>query len=362
MTGLPDPSSLRILEIGSWSYCADVYPDSTTVLWTGDRQHPAASTGRQVYDCTLPRLIRALRDARAGKYDLVVAYMPLQAAWHPRYWLRSLLRNPRQPWTALTRVFGVAWLRFLRVPVPLAVLDMNDAFSLRRHNFFLLDRATAAFKRELPADRWHVLAGTSHPAIPTRRIRRNPTMIRRMAKLHPIALPIAPLDTTDVWSGDEPEKTTDLFFSGDIAENSWVRLKGLAELEALRAREITIDIPRERLSHREFLRRMSKAWLAWSPSGYSWECYRTGEAAQCLTVPVLNYPTVERQHPLRDGEHVIFYDLDDGGLVRAVEAALADKARLRKMALAARDHVRRHHLQRAVVDHVVATTRAAAAG
>jgi hypothetical protein len=256
----------------------------------------------------------------------------------------------------MLRVFGVAWLRLVKSPVPVAILDMNDAFIVGAHNFFLLDLATLTFKRELPVDRWHILCHSAHPALPTRRIRRNPRWIRRLEKIRPISLPAASIDTGRLWQGPYPEKTADIFFVGEVAENSWVRRVGLAELEALKAKGLKVDIPAERLPHDEFLRRLSQAWLAWSPSGYSWECYRTAEAAQCLAVPVLNYPTVERHAPLRDTEHAIFYDLAPGSLSNAVAQALEDKDRLRQMAYAVRDHVRQHHLQKAMIDHVIEET------
>src|SRR5262249_650855 len=105
----------------------------------------------------------------------------------------------------------------------------------------------------------------------------------------------------------------------------------------------------------EFYRRMSRAWLAWSPEGFSWECFRTGEAAQCLTVPVVNHPTVERHRPLLQGQHLIQYDIEDDGLVRAVEAALADKAWLKQMAFAARDHVKPPLMLRPMASHIIET-------
>jgi glycosyltransferase involved in cell wall biosynthesis len=351
-------SQIRILEIGAWTYCKDEYPDRTTLLWTGER--PCRKAGEAgVHDCTPLRFLRAMRDVRDGKYDIVVTYMQVWPAWNPRYWLRSLLRDPLRPFAALTRVFGVTWLRFVRPRVPFAAIDMNDSFVIGRQNFFLLDRTDATFKRELPADRWLVLCHSAHAAIPTRRIRRQPRWIARMAKLRPIALPAPPLPPP-VADESFPEKTADLFFSGDVGMNSWVRSAGRAELDVLKARGIAVDFPTERLAHPEFLKRMSQAWLAWSPAGFGWECYRTAEAAQCLTVPVVNYPTIERHAPLRQGEHAVFYDAAPGELTRAVEEALRDKEKLRKMATAARAHVVAHHVGRAMIDYVVAETRRSA--
>ena len=345
------PTSARILEIGDFHYVKDQYPERTTLLWTGGRS-PLLDRS-QYFDCTPARFLRAMADVRAGRYDLVVAYMGLRSPWHPRNWLRALSAEPMRPLTALSRVFGVSWLRFISIPAPLVALDMNDAFILGRHNFFLLDKADLVFKRELPVDRWHMLCHSLHPMLPTRRIRRQPRWQERLAKIQPIALPAPVIDTGSAGHGGFPQKTVDVFFSGNVAENSWVRRTGMAELEELARRSVKVDVAAERLPPEEFRRRLARAWLAWSPSGFSWECFRTSEAAQCLAVPVLNYPTVELHRPLIDGRHVIYYSPEPGGLVRAVESALGDKQQLERMALAAREHVLRYHTPRALVDHVI---------
>ena len=355
----------RILEIGDFHYVKREYPERTTLLWTG-RNPPAGLDPSQYFDCTPARFLRTMADVRAGNYDLVIAYMGLRSPWHPRNWLRSLASDPLRPASALGRVFGIVWLRFLRIGTPLVVLDMNDAFIMGRHNFFLLDKAEIAFKRELSTDRWHILCHSAHPVLPTRRIRRDKRWQRRLAKIRPIALPSPAIETSALWTGEFPEKTVDVFFSGNITENAWVRRAGVAELEQLAARGVKVDLPAERLPPDEFYRRLARAWLAWSPAGFSWECFRTSEAAQCLAVPVLNYPTVELHRPLINGEHVLYYNPEPGGLARAVQAALVDKERLERMALAARAHVLAHHTPRALVDHVIesgleAKTRSATA-
>ncbi len=347
-------SGPRILEIGDFFYVKSEYPERTTLLWTGRR--PPRDLARSEYaDCTPRRFRQAMSDLRKGGYDFVVCYVGLRSAWHPLNWLRSIGHEPLAPLRAATRVFGVAWLRYVDVPVPLVALDMNDPFVIGRHGFFLLDKADVFFKRELPADRWHVLCGSAHANVPTRRIRRRKRWQERLAKIRPLSLPMPLVQTTGLWEGDSPEKSVDVFFSGEIVENSWVRRAGLPELKAIADRGYVVDAPRERLPPEEFYRRLSRAWLAWSPAGFSWECYRTGEAAQCLCVPLVSNPTVERHWPLRNGEHLFHYDIEPGGLTRAVESALSDKARLRRMASAAREHVLAHHTTRAMVDFVIET-------
>src|SRR5260370_22349340 len=126
-----------------------------------------------------------------------------------------------------------------------------------------------------------------------RRIRRQSRWQRRLTKIRPIALPVPAIDTGALGHDAFPQKTVDVFFSGNVAENSWVRRSGMAELEELARRGVAVDVAAERLPPAEFRRPLAQAWPASSPSRFSWECFRTSEAAQCLAVPVLNYPTVE---------------------------------------------------------------------
>lgn len=344
-------ASARILEIGDHDFIRRAYPDRTTLLWTGWRDPVAYGEG--AFDCTPARFVQAMRDVRAGRYDLVVVHLVARSSWLPRYWGRSLVRHLWKPFAAATRCTGTSWLRTVDVPVPLVAIDFNDDFGIGRHNFFLLDKADVVFKRELPADRWQTLSYTAHPTLPTRRIRGSARWQRRLEKLRPIALPVPAIPTDGWWDGDFPEKTADVFFSGNTEVSSWVRRAGMAELRALAAKGIKVDIVEQPLPQPEFFRRMSRAWLAWSPSGFGWECYRTAEAAQCLAVPVINHATIERHQPFRDGEHMIAYDIEPGGLTRAIEAALADKERLKRMAQAARRHALAHHVRTALADYII---------
>jgi glycosyltransferase involved in cell wall biosynthesis len=205
----------------------------------------------------------------------------------------------------------------------------------------------------LPVDHWQSLAGTSHPNLPTSRIRLNAAWQRRLAKLRPISLQAGVVDLgrsdVDIFSA----KTTDIFFTGAVSGNSTVRSTGLRQMHSLAKRGFKVDISNERLPQDQFYQRMSRAWLAWSPSGLGWDCYRHYEAPQCLAVPVINYPTIARHHPLKDGVHAIYYDPEADGLSAAIESALADKDRLKQIALSARTHVRTHHVGRAFCERVL---------
>ena len=343
-------SNIQILEIGDHHHFKQTFFERTHLLWTGHRR-PKSLAPEDYADCTPRAFAQAMREVAEGKFDIVVAYAGQRSPWHPRFWLRAMFSD--SPLTAAVRVFGVAWLRHMRLRVPMVVLDMHDLTTIHPSNFFLLDVARVYFKRELPVDHWQTLYGAAHANLPTLRIRRNPHWRRRLAKLQPISLQAGLFDLdcpdADVFSA----KAFDVFFAGSIDGNSTVRSDGLQQLRILADRGLKIDIATDRLSQAEFCRRMSRAWLAWSPSGLGWDCYRHYEAPQCLAVPVINYPTIARHQPLKDGVHAVYYAPEGEGLSCAIEAALADKERLRSIAVAGRAHVRANHAGPAFCERVL---------
>ena len=142
-----------------------------------------------------------------------------------------------------------------------------------------------------------------------------------------------------------------LMGQGRYAEAEPLLVRGFEGLKQRAAKLPAGD--KARLPQAEFYRRMASAWLTWSPAGFGWDCHRHYEAAQCLTVPLINYPTIVRYAPLEDGKHAIYYAPEPGGLTRAVLAALSNRDRLRDVAIAAREHVLAHHTHRARCDAVL---------
>lgn len=64
----------------------------------------------------------------------------------------------------------------------------------------------------------------------------------------------------------------------------------------------------------------------------------------CLAALVSNYAAIVRHQPQEDGVHAIYYACEGGGLsCRAIESALVDKDRLRRIAVGGRAHVRANH-------------------
>jgi hypothetical protein len=346
------PGGPRILEIGQFSLFARVWPERTRCLWTGHLPSDVEGVPHEPFALRhVPVVLRALRE---GEFDLVVCYPPPDTPWQPRP-AAGLVRN--HGWRA-----GSLYLRQLapflllrRAVAPLAIIDIADQPVVMPHSVPWLDRCRAYFKRELPADHWKVFLRTGGRRLPWARFRESPRMQARVAKLRPLSLGLSPERVATIAACGPREKTVDVFFAGRLEGSSTVRAAGLAQLEDLRRRGYRIDVALERVPPEEFYARCARAWLAWSPEGYGWDCFRHYEAPLCGTVPVMNYPTIHRHAPLEDGVHGFYYPVEGAGLARAVEEALADKAHLVRMAAAAREHVERHHTVERLCAHVVAT-------
>ncbi|MFI4935616.1 MAG: glycosyltransferase [Caulobacterales bacterium] len=336
-----------IVEIGDRPVIASALPDETAFFSTVSPEGPPPPYRRLG---SLAALWRALNDPAVS---LIVCHPTFSAPWSLRHLSRALFaRRALKGRVPLLRAFGPQLLRFTgRAPV--VVLDFEDLPVINTNTLFLLDRCQLFFKRELPADHWRVFLKTAHANLPTPRFRNLPRQRARIAKLAPLSLGL-PLDWASVPEAPSQERTSDVFFAGRIEGSSSLRARGLAELRALAAQGLRIDLPDAPLPREAFYRRCAGAWLVWSPEGFGWECFRHYEALASGTVPLINQPSIERHQPLIAGEHALYYDVEPGGLTGAVNAALADKARLTRIAMAGRAHVLGHHTPAAIARHVVA--------
>jgi hypothetical protein len=354
-------SAPRILEIGEHRLMREAYPGTTTHWSTAPTLADADHNPRDrlVTLASLPALRQALA---SNDYDLIVVQPGPFPPWHWQAIMRSLFRRSTlRGVMPYFRTFGQQMIRG-RVAAPIAVWDWEDSPFIFSHNQFLLDRATLFFKRELPVDHWRVFMRTVHERLPTPRFRMLDKQRKRVAKLRPISLGLPSgretLATARPVAAEQ--KTADIFFAGRVEGSSTVREHGLAELVALRDKGIRVDIPDQPLPLEEYLARIARAWLTWSPEGYGYDCFRTYEAAICGSVPILNRQTVERHKPLRDGEHCFYYDTEPGNLSATVTRALQDRGLLARMAHSARDFVLAEHTPAALARYVAATTLDAA--
>lgn len=336
------PEPLRILEIGDEILFKSAVPEQTDFYWTGYR-----ARGKIAIALGPANFLKAIRKLRRGEYDLLVLHVPLYPPWHPRV-LLTILRDWRlSTLRGLCAVFGWWLIRHFH-QTPIVAIDLNDSFGIGRHAFRLIDVSRVYFKRELPADRWQVFYKSGHANLPGLRWRKKRKNLQRVSKLRPLSYGspnlVPPLAST--------EKTADVFFAGAVVGNSSVRSRGIRELLALRNEGYVIDIPEQRLEMAEFHRRVAGSWLAWSPGGLGWDCSRHYEIAWLGTVPLMNYPTIERDMPLRDGEHCIYHGVEPGELSGAVRNALDNKPRLARMGAAAGKHGFAHHTTKARAERV----------
>ncbi len=351
-----DVAALRILEIGDAPLFKRAFPANTQAIWTGSNRADESAPGWQNF--ALARWPEMRRAVRSGRFDLIVCHPPLYAPWDPRALARAIFgRRTLAGQSPLIRGLGTALVRG-QLAAPLVVIDRDDLPLINHHNFRLLDRCRAYFKRELPTDRWRVFMKTAHPNLPTPRLRADPRQAARIARLHPISLGIR-YDRLQHLVRDDRPKSVDVFFAGISDANSTVRARGIAQLRKLAEQGLRIDIPDRALPLGEFFERCARAWLCWSPEGLGWDCFRHYEAAACGSVPLISQPAIERHRPLLDGVHALYYDIEDDGLERAVRAALSDTDRLRAIAAAGRAHVMTHHTEAGLCRYVVETARAA---
>lgn len=239
-------------------------------------------------------------------------------------------------------------------------IDMVDESFLDGMDIRLMDQSHLYFKRELPANAYKAFARVKpHHQEPMLKAGSEESK-GRMAKLRPISLgaihdPTEPvrLDAESRFSEPttESSKRYDVFFSGSVT--NLPRLKGLETLLEMRAEGYNILILEKAVSRQEFWDLLSCAWLAWSPEGMGWDCYRHYEAALVQAVPLVNHSPNLRYKPFIHGKHALYYDLEENGLRNTIVDALKDKTRLLEMAHAARSHVLKHHTTRERCNHMI---------
>lgn len=351
---LPPLDRMRILEIGHIPYFKSVYPAATTFVSTYlEDTRDAPLEGYHLLSWASIATVR--RMLREGCFHLVAVHLS-RASPFSWSWLRGALLNRRAMRGDIRWQRGLGpLLPLFGASAPLICLDFDDAPFLTPHNERLVARSVATFKRELPTDRWRLLAwrrGRDLPA-PQQRMASNGQAL--VGKFEPLPLGL-PLGAVDQLPKAPAAKSVDVFFAGTVQGNSTTRMRSIRELRELAKTGILVDIA-ERVPVTEFYERCSSAWLVLSPEGLGWDCFRHYEAPACWSVPLISQPVNERYAPLRHGVHALYYDVGRGALAEGVETALKDKARLMRIASAGREHVLAHHTPKAICSYVVERTR-----
>lgn len=342
------PARVRILEIGETGLFHWALPDRTDTLYASYR----ADLRKTRPYLGLRNLLKAFRDIRAGRYGLVVVHPPLYPGWHWRSFLAGFKftifkGRPLDLYGAVTSPLYFALMRLLPSCRMIAI-ERSDGFGLPRHAFFLFDGAEAFYKRELPYDHWQMFFGSAHRRLPGRRFRLQRRWLQRIAKLKPIGLGLPAHQVERADAAFPEEKTSDVFFAGTLDGNSSLRMAVPGLLADLKAAGFKVDVPDGPLPPDQFMKRCAQAWITLSPAGLGWDCYRHMEAALAGSVPLVSAPTIHRYKPLVIGEQCLCYYPDEDRIAEVVGAALADKERLRAMALSARRHVMEHQTETAI--------------
>jgi hypothetical protein len=296
-----------------------------------------------------------VRDALEGKFELIFAGHNSFPYPNPR---KSWVNNyANLAWTVLRYPKLLAGGRFpySRVGSRLAGLDLADRPVIDNRWFSMLDSCVCFFKRELPQNPCNAFLYTTPRTEDNGNVLVSETFQRRIKKLRPISLGIAPEICREYATLDLPKKT-DVFFAGDTA-NRPNRIAGLKLLERLAQDGLAVDIAREKVPREEFFRRCAQAHIVWSPEGLGWECLRHYEAALAGSVPLMQSPSIHRYAPLAEDEHALFYYVEGDHLAFRIRQALQNRGRLVEMGRAARQHVLKWHTQEALGRYVIEETR-----
>ncbi len=254
------------------------------------------------------------------------------------------------------------WLvprQLFRAGVPWALMERNDQCLLREGNHILFHWASRVFVRELLQNRYEIFhayrEGSERMRLWPKVLGGGPKVPMELTKILPISLG---WKTGVALAEPSREKMHDILFCGQESMRT-PRMAAVSELRESAQRLGWKFFHPEKLSPEEFHRECSRAWLCLSPSGNGWDCYRHYEALLAGSVPLINYPWIERYAPLEDGKHCLFFSVERGHLTEVVRRALGQKESLFEMARAGAERVRKYHTHEALRNYVIHETLAA---
>jgi hypothetical protein len=292
--------------------------------------------------------IRALiKNIRAGEYGAALFGESSHAWWRPGKGLASGCRRMTmdmvfRPERCVQKL--IPWILY-RNKVPFVVVDRNDRPKIDPACFLLYGLSSIYFMRELPPRRLDLfpnqqeVTGVLPLAAPQTRLKIQVPV--RTEKLRPIALGI--WDKIFAKCAALPvKKTIDVFWAGKWNTNE-TRRRWVEELHQYAPPHWKIKTFEQVIPHEEYLRLCGESRLVLSPPGRGWDCYRHYEVAACGSVPLMSYPTIERELPLVEGEHGFYFAPEPGGLARCLKQLEAANPDFTKIGLAARSHIDRHH-------------------
>jgi len=299
-----------------------------------------------------------IRRIRRREYELAVVTDRKHCFWRPGAGMFSgLLRFGKAVLAEPRRLAHLQIPRELsKVGIPWSLLERNDQCLIREGNHLLFHLAKRVFVRELLQNRYEIFQayreGCDKLRLWPKPFRAGPRVPLAIEKIRPISLGWRPGSIRE--TSDE-EKVHDIIFCGQQSMRT-PRMAAVDELKASASQNGWKFFCPERLDQDEFHRECARSWLCLSPSGNGWDCYRHYEALLTGSVPLINYPWIERYAPLEDGRHCLFYSVERGHLTEVVKKALKNKNLLRSMADQGADRVRKYHSHEALRNYVIHET------
>lgn len=293
------------------------------------------------------RVIALIREIRKGAYGAALFGESSHAWWRSgKGWASGCRRMAAdllfRPERCVQKI--IPWILHSH-KIPFLVVDRNDRPKIDPACFLLYGLSRAYFMRELPPRRLDLFPGDQEvagtlPLLPPQ-LRWKWEVPVQTEKIRPISLGIrdAIFERCRVLSAT---KSIDILWAGKWNTNE-ARARWVEEMNRYAPKHWAIQILPEPIPHEQYLALCAASRLVFSPPGRGWDCYRHYEVAACGSVPLMTYPTIERDYPLEEGKHAFYFAPEPGGLAHCLGQLAAAKPDFVSMGLRARNHVHQYH-------------------
>jgi hypothetical protein len=299
------------------------------------------------------------RKIRQGQFDLAVVTDRKHCFWRPeRGVLSGLARLAKAALWEPQRVAHLLVPRELhRAGIPWALMERNDQCLIREGNHLLYHLATKVFVRELLQNRYEIFQayrrGEHDLRLWPKACRAGTKVPIDISKILPISLGLKPESRLEPFLAEK--KQHDIIWGGSLDFRT-PRMAAVDELAEASAKHGWRFFRPQKLTPAEFWQECSRSWLCLSPSGNGWDCYRHYEILTSGSVPLINYPWIERYAPLQDKKHCFFFSVERGHLTEVIAQALSVKEKLGQMTKEGQTWVWSHHRQEALRNYVIHET------
>jgi hypothetical protein len=330
---------------------------------SGDRSRtpsPHAADGR--------RLRSLRRRLRAGEFDLVISGPVQNTRWlPPGRGLATRAAHALRHLTYKRSMLDTYWTPWLvdrpgGGKVPLAVIDFYDTSFVLPQDLPLLQAATLYFKLNL-----YFWPRRSLMPLETflgmRRVTGHTPKLRPLTNGIPgrmIPEKVRPMRERDI----------DVCFTGTIVPNrsagdvdpfpeytfNPIRQEVYERCEKLKERGYNVYCVNRMVPKAEYFELLQRSKLMVCTESFGCETFRHYDVAAAGAVPLVNWPYAQNYMPFQPDVHAIYFSMIGDDFERTVDRALADPARLEKIAAATRAFTLEHKERLHVGDWIVEET------